>query len=166
VWLDHSLEGLGFSRLTPEGWFTTSHDFGNHIWAPPSSTCDMVVEQLGQARLKRPESAHLIIVPRLMTGRWLRHLGRGSDGYFKIQDSPDLWDLLAQFEPLLIFVCLPFVSSRGPPWNTGRSCWTNFRGLCQEWACHRYLQGSKGIFCTNYWDQRGKFAPCQGAWCP
>jgi hypothetical protein len=111
-WLDHSLEGLGFSKLTPEGWFTTGHEFGKHIWAPPPSACDVVVEQLGQARLIRPESAHLIIVPRLMTGRWRRHLGRGSDGYFKIQDSPDIWDMSAQFEPLLIFVCLPFVSFR------------------------------------------------------
>jgi hypothetical protein len=165
VWLDNSFEGLGFSTLTPEGWYTTGHEFGNHIWAPPPSACEVVVKQLGQARIKRPESAHLIIVPRLMTGRWRQHLGRGSDGYFKIQDSPDIWDLLAQFEPLLIFVCLN-LCHLGPPWNAGRSCWTNFRGLCQERTCRRYLHGSEGIFCANYWDQRGKFAPCQGAWCP
>jgi hypothetical protein len=54
----------------------------------------------------------------------------------------------------------------GPPWNDGRSCWTNFRGLCQEQTCRRYLRGSEGIFCANFWDQRGKFAPYQGAWCP
>jgi hypothetical protein len=60
--------------------------------------------------MKRPESMHVIIVPRLMTGRWRRHLGRGTDGYFKIGNCSDVWEISAQFEPLLIFVCLPYVS--------------------------------------------------------
>ena len=32
----------------------------------------------------------------------------GTDFYFKI-DSPPLWDLEEQFEPVLIFVCLPLL---------------------------------------------------------
>jgi hypothetical protein len=69
-----------------------------------------MVEQLGKARLKRPESMHVIIVPWLMTGRWRRHLGRGTDGYFKVKDCDGIWSLLAQFEPILIYVCLPYKS--------------------------------------------------------
>jgi hypothetical protein len=111
-WMQNSLAGLGFETLTAEGWFTNIHKYGNHVWAPSPAACEVVVEQLGKARLKRPESAHLIVIPRLMTGRWRRHLGRGSDGYFKIKDSPGLWELSAQFEPVLIFVCLPYVSHR------------------------------------------------------
>jgi hypothetical protein len=109
-WLGKVLGGLGFGTLSPEGWFTTGHKFGNHVWAPPPAACDAVVEQLGKARLKKPESTHLVVAPRLMTGRWRRHLGQGSDEYFKIQDSPNVRELTAQFEPLLIFVCLPYVS--------------------------------------------------------
>jgi hypothetical protein len=67
-WLGKALRGLGFTTLSPEGWFTTGHEYGNHVWVPPPAACDVVVEQLGKARLKRPEFAYLIVVPRLMTG--------------------------------------------------------------------------------------------------
>jgi hypothetical protein len=60
--------------------------------------------------MKTPESMHIIIVHTLMTGRWRSHLGRGTDGYFKIGSCKDVWEISAQFEPLLIFVCLPYVS--------------------------------------------------------
>jgi hypothetical protein len=46
------------------------------------------------------------------------------------------------------------------------SCWMNFKGLCQEKTCQRYLQGGEGIFCANFWSLRRKFPPCKGAWCP
>jgi hypothetical protein len=68
-----------------------------------------VVEQLGRARLKRPESMHIVVVPRVMTGRWRRHMTRGSDFYFKM-DWEGVWPLSEQFEPLLIFACLPYLS--------------------------------------------------------
>jgi hypothetical protein len=52
---------------------------------------------------------HLVVVPRVMTGRWQRHMTRGSDFYFKV-DWPEVWPLKGHFEPLLIFVCLPYRS--------------------------------------------------------
>jgi hypothetical protein len=114
TWLGRVTRGMGFQTLKPEGWFTTGHGYGNYVWAPPPATVEVevevVVKQLGNARMKRPEALHLIVVPRLMTGRWGRHLGRGTDGYFKIKDCPDTWDLSVQFEPILIFVCMPYVS--------------------------------------------------------
>jgi hypothetical protein len=39
-------------------------------------------------------------------------------------------------------------------------------GIFRERTCRRYLQGSEGVFCANFWSQRGRFAPCQGVWCP
>ena len=44
-----------------------------------------------------------------MTGRWRRHLTRGTDLYFKL-DWDGVWPLSEQYEPLLIFVCLPYKS--------------------------------------------------------
>jgi hypothetical protein len=52
---------------------------------------------------------HVIVVPRVMTGQWCRHLTRGTDVYFKL-DWDEVWPLSEQYEPLLIFVCLPYVS--------------------------------------------------------
>jgi hypothetical protein len=54
-WLGEATKGLRFETLEPEGWFGSGHGAGNYIWAPPPSAADVVVEQLGKARLKRPE---------------------------------------------------------------------------------------------------------------
>jgi hypothetical protein len=32
--------------------------------------------------------------------------------------------------------------------------------------CCCYLHAHKGIFCINYSERGGGFAPCKGAWCP
>jgi hypothetical protein len=101
---------IGGMFLTPEGWFTEGHGFGTYVWTPPPAAAEVVVEQLGRARQKRPESMHIVVVPRVMTGRWRRHMTRGSDFYFRV-DWPEVWPLKGYFEPLLIFVCLPFRSS-------------------------------------------------------
>jgi hypothetical protein len=108
-WLEKLTKGLGAEFLEPEGWFDEGHGYGTYIWTPAPAAAEVVVEQLGRARLKRPESMHIVVVPRVMTGRWRRHMTRGSDFYFKM-DWEGVWPLSEQFEPLLIFVCLPYLS--------------------------------------------------------
>ena len=49
---------------------------------PPPAAADVVVDQLGKFRLKRPHCLHLIFVPRLMTGYWRRAMLRECDEYF------------------------------------------------------------------------------------
>jgi hypothetical protein len=110
-WLNGVTRGMNFQTLQPNDWFTTGHEYGNFIWAPSPTATDVVVEQLGKAIMKRPEAMHIVVVPRLMTGRWRHHLGQGTDGYFKM-DCPFLWNLKTNFEPSLIYVCLPYRSCR------------------------------------------------------
>jgi hypothetical protein len=112
--------------LSPTEWFTEGHKVGTFVWSPPPAAAEVVVEQLGFARLKRPQSMHIIVVPRLMTGRWRRHMSRGTDFYFKV-DWDDIWSLKDQFEPVLIFVCLPYLSHR-PNFNRINSLLDRFRG--------------------------------------
>jgi hypothetical protein len=113
--------------LTPTEWFTEGHKgSGTLVWAPPPGAAEVVVEQLGFARLKRPQGMHIIVVPRLMTGRWRRHMSRGTDFYFKV-DWADIWPLKEHFEPVLIFVCLPYLSHR-PDFNGINSLLDRFRG--------------------------------------
>jgi hypothetical protein len=102
--------GLNFKTLSPSGWFDDDHNDGNFVWTVPPATAEVVVEQLGFIRLKRPNSMHLIVILRLMTGRWQKHLGRGTDGSSKLEDE-EVWELSQHFEPLLIYLCLPFCSS-------------------------------------------------------
>ncbi len=114
--------------LTPEGWFTRGHDQlggafdrhgfwqhqivpGSFIWAPPPAAADVVVEQLSITRHKRSASFHLVVVPRLMTGCWRKHLARATDFEFQLVND-QLWSLESQFEPLLVFVGLPLVAHR------------------------------------------------------
>jgi hypothetical protein len=109
-WMEDLTSGLDAEFLSPEDWFDKGHGHGTFVWSAPPAAADVVVEQLGRARLKRPESMHIVVVPRVMTGRWRKHMTRGTDFYFRL-DSDKVWPLKEHFEPLLIFVCLPYSSS-------------------------------------------------------
>ena len=109
-WLEDITRTLDPTFLEPEGWYSTGHERGTYIWVPAPGAAEVVVEQLGRARLKRPESMHIILVPRIMTGRWRRLLTRGSEFNIKL-DWSGVWDCSVQFEPLLMFVCLPYSSA-------------------------------------------------------
>jgi hypothetical protein len=108
-WFDGVTNDLTFEWLAPADWFTKGHTYGNFLWNIPPAAAEVVVEQLGFSRLKRPEAFHIIIVHRLMTGRWRIHLTRGTDEYIRI-DDPAVWNLDSHFEPLLVFFCLPYDS--------------------------------------------------------
>jgi hypothetical protein len=110
-WLTTAIKLLNPIFLEPEDWFLQGQGSGKSIWSPAPAAVEVVVEQLGKARHKRPNSLHLIVTPRLMTDRWRRHLTRESDFYFKISAGAcSLWGA-AQYKPILIFVCLPFLLS-------------------------------------------------------
>jgi hypothetical protein len=95
---------LGAAFLSSEGWFDEGHGVGTYVWCPSPAVAEVVMEYLGRARHKHPESMILVEVPRVMTGHWRRHMIPGSDFYFKIGWN-EVWPLKSQFEPLLIFVC-------------------------------------------------------------
>ena len=109
-WVKDLMGGLpGFQILRPEGWFTHGHGNGSYVWAPPPAAADVVVEQLAQARHKRSRSFHLVLVPGLMTAYWRKHLSRAADFYCRIENQ-ELWPGNTNYEPLLVFVALPFRS--------------------------------------------------------
>jgi hypothetical protein len=126
-WLNEVTRDLDARYLSPEGWFEEGHGYGTYIWTAAPAEAEVVVEQLGRARLKRPESMHIIVVPRVMTGRWRRHMTRGSDVYFKL-DWENVWPLSEQYEPLLIFVCLPF-AAHSPRHKQKEMLLEEFRGF-------------------------------------
>jgi hypothetical protein len=129
TWIDDVTHGLDFETLDPSGWFDDAHKFGNVVWNVPLAA-GVVVKQLGFACLKRPQAMHIIIVPRLMTGRWRRHLTRGSDGYARLDDS-EVWDINSHYEPLLIYFCLPFCS-KNPKFKECRDLLVQIQRLVLE----------------------------------
>jgi hypothetical protein len=62
--------------LTPEEWFKEGQQEGNFLWEPPPAAADVVGELLGEVKHKRPYCTHLVVDPRLMTGRWRRTLAK------------------------------------------------------------------------------------------
>ena len=138
-----------------EDWFEESHQEGNFIWDIAPAAGDLAYEMLDKARLKRPQSMHILLIPRLFTGLWRRLLTRRSDCYIKV-DWNDVWDLNTHYEPLLIFICIPFYIDRKFEERRGRlleefqrtlqSCrMSKSTGMQQRSILRKFLQRSRKI---------------------
>ena len=130
--------GKGQSKiefLSPEGWYERGHDIlggtknedkvwtpnykdGTFIWTPPPAAAQTAVEQLRKARLKRENSTHVVIIPRLMTPEWRKQLFRVSDLFLELPFD-DVWTRETQHEPLTIAFIFPFLPFK--PWQLKRS---------------------------------------------
>ena len=109
--------------------------------APPPATADVVVEQPSLAKHKQGQAGHVVVVPRLCTSLWQKHLTRATNFYFKLECSP-VWDLGVHFEPVLIFVLLPLTSHR-PNFEEQDEILDKFEGLLLG---PRVLQAGDGNF--------------------
>jgi hypothetical protein len=100
--------GPGTEFLDPEGWFERGHDFigggidecgywaprhkaGIFIWDPPPAAAVVALEELRKARIKRQDSLHIVIIPRLLTPEWLRQLFKVSDLVFFVPPKTSFW---------------------------------------------------------------------------
>jgi hypothetical protein len=124
--------GPELEALEPADWFQKGHDIqswkkqpgepferpvleaGVYGWFPPPAAADVAVEQLRLARLKRQNSTHVFVVPRLLCPVWLKQMNKACDLIFKIPPGAPGWPA-EMFEPLLIGVCFPFL--RYNPWQ-------------------------------------------------
>jgi hypothetical protein len=50
-----------------DGIWIPSYSSGTYVWTPPPAGAQLAVKQLRRARLKRENSTHVVIVPRLMS---------------------------------------------------------------------------------------------------
>ena len=110
-WMLDVLLDLNPTVLSPSDWFDGPRREGNFVWFPPPAAAEVVVERLGVAKHKRPNSLHVVVVPRLMTGWWRKQKSKGTDFYIKL-DHTILWPFSTQFEPVLVFVSLPLLPHR------------------------------------------------------
>jgi len=133
-WTEFILSDCSPKFLTPEGWFDQTNCNGTFVWAPPPAAADVVVERFGIARHKRPNTLHLLLIPRLMTGRWRKLLLKHVDFYFHVAWEP-IWDLQEQFEPLLMFIALPYKTDR-PRFSERASLVERFKRLLHEEGLH------------------------------
>jgi len=105
--------------LSPEGWFTTGHQPGTHVWAPPPAAALDALEQLSMARLKRPfEGTHVVLIPRLLyEEEWRRRFEKEVDVWFHMSTG-EAWPNFC-CEPLVVGISFPM--RREEPWLLRRS---------------------------------------------
>ena len=84
------------------------------LWALAPAAAEAAVEQLCYARLKRPESCHIAIIPRLLTSRWRKQLSKTTDLIFTLNCGVEFWNS-SQHKPLLFAVTFPL--RRYKPWR-------------------------------------------------
>ena len=131
AWLK-SWTGSSLEPLSPSDWFQKGHDIrgwekvqdeplqrptikaGVYGWFPPPAAADVALEQLRIARIKRQDSSHVFVCPRLLCPAWLKQMNKACDLIFKIPVGALGWPA-DMFEPLLIGVCFPFL--RYKPWQ-------------------------------------------------
>jgi hypothetical protein len=125
------------SPLTPEDWYVRGHGISGgapdkrgvwipthepagrtHLWCPPPAAADAALEQLLQARHKRTDTTHIVMIPRLMAPRWRRLFHKAADCCFTVAPGPSYWPS-DMFEPLWVGIVLPFY--RHSPWQLGRA---------------------------------------------
>jgi len=123
--------GPNLEILTPSQWFTRGHDHdggfydvrnmyrlnishGTYLWQPPPAAADAALEEVRKARLKRRESTHIIIIPRLCTTMWLKQLYKAADIVLYLPCNNTNWPS-SMYEPLVIGILFPY--SRFFPWQ-------------------------------------------------
>ena len=150
-WFLRAHDIVGGSK-NEDGVWIPEYKSGTYIWTPPPAGAQLAVEQLRRARLKRENSTHVVVLPRLMTMEWKRQLFRVSDLFIELPFD-DYWTKEEHLEPLTLAVVFPFLNFR--PWQLKRS--QTFLGmgnvLRQVW---KKDQSSPWIVLRKFFEQSRK----------
>ena len=139
--MDKVVDGPSFKRgekleiLKPTNWYHRGHDFcggyknddgiwtpkfqkGTFLWNLAPAVALATVEQLREARNKRMQSIHIVLVPRLFTSLWRRQSMRAGDVFCELPFIDGVWDK-SQHKPLTLTILFPFLPYS--PWQLRRS---------------------------------------------
>jgi hypothetical protein len=99
--------------LAVNDWFHAGHQAGVHVWAPPPAGALTALEELAQAKLKRPfEVAHVFVCPRLLYfEEWRRRFNKEMDFWLFIESNSPLWPNSC-CEPLVFGISFPLRDRR------------------------------------------------------
>jgi hypothetical protein len=100
--------------LRPEDWYDAHKSEGCYLWSPPPTAADATIELMAKSIHKRNDSTHIMVVPRLMTARWRKLLGKARDVMITIPVGTPVWPA-SEHEPLILAISFPLISHR--PWR-------------------------------------------------
>ena len=112
-WFSRDHDHLG-GFYDHQGWFRLKLKPGIFLWHPPPAADDAAIEQLRKARLKRRDSTHLVVIPRVVTPLWLKQLYKTCDLVLFIPPKYEFWNS-DMFEPLTLAFVFPFLNRF--PWQ-------------------------------------------------
>ena len=114
----------GHDQVTPESptihleqgdsWEPVIDSGRTYVWTPPPGAASTAIEELRKARIKRTESTHMFLCPRLLTPEWLKQLHKASDIVLTIPPNCPIWPS-SMHEPLIFGLMLPY--SKFSPWQ-------------------------------------------------
>ena len=116
--------------LTNNQWPDKHRSGGIYVWTPPPGAARDMLDFATDSILKRPDSVHIFLIPRLMTAYWYKVLGKATDVLFTLSCGKPAWPA-DTLEPLIVAVSLPH--SKKEPWIFKRSVESAFflPKLCQ-----------------------------------
>ena len=88
---------------------------GRYVCTPPPAVADAAVEQLRKSRLKRTNSSHIFVVPKIMKYKWIGQLYKVADIVFELKSGRRSYWPSNTRESLVIGICFPFLSFN--PWQ-------------------------------------------------
>ena len=136
TWLESWVDG-NLEFLQPRDWFLRGHSIvegafeenihgfrwptyrkGTFVWSPPPAAAESMLEEVRKVRHCRTASTHLILIPKLLTPMWQKHLNKVSDIVLSIPAGHLVWPD-EMHEPLTIGIIFP--SIRCNLWRLCRS---------------------------------------------
>jgi hypothetical protein len=144
-------DGWGkLERMEPINWFKDSMKGGNFLWDVPPAAGQVAVEQLCTHIHGRPDTLHIMLIPRLCTSHWRKQLMKVADIILTIKTDETFWGA-EMHEPLLTAIYFPLLPSdfKYRPWQlrdtelVGRCkrqvSGMRKRGRSVDWSCLREL---------------------------
>ena len=117
----------------------------------------MCALQLRIAQIKRQQSTHIIVVPKLFTHLWRKQLHKASDVVIEIPAGAEGWPV-AMFESLIIGFVFPHLKCR--PWVLQRTP-KMFQMARQVRSLFKENKMATRFILSKFWDQVGSFYTMQ-----
>lgn len=96
--------------LSPSRWPDAHLEGQTYLWAPPPAAAEAACEWLSESIHKRSGSIHVVVIPRLMTSKWRKTLGKICDVEIVIPCGTPVWPA-EMYEPLILGISLPLLRS-------------------------------------------------------
>ena len=61
-------------KLVPNQWFIEAQKGHDCLWMPPPGSAPVAVKIFAEAKFKRPDSVHVLVIPRFITHLWRKAL--------------------------------------------------------------------------------------------